>query len=406
VANAYVRDQVDTKAQTARQASEWLEERISQLRTQLNAATHKVQEFRLRHDYRIARNPQQPNDGTDAAPQHTLEELETSAESYRKIYESYLQAFAAVVQRQSFPVADARIITYATRPLTKSGPRTKFILALAAMVGVMAGVGIGLVQFTLDYTIRSAQQVRDELGLDYLGMIPRSSARRRTGLYDEVARAPFSSFSNGLKSIKAAIGLAGRAKSIRCIGFTSTLPKEGKSTLASNVATLFSMSGARTLVIDADLYRSTLTKRFAPLSTAGLIEALQEPNIDSLKQLIVRQHAADFDFLPAVPQPIVNSVDLLGSHKIQAVLQALYQLYDIILVDLPPLGPVVDAVAIGPHLDGVVIVAEWGRTTIDAVAELSRALRASKTSIIGVAINKGDTGAMSSYGRYDSVYYR
>jgi uncharacterized protein involved in exopolysaccharide biosynthesis len=215
VANAYLRDQVDTKAETARQASEWLEERISQLRKQLNAATHRVQEFRISHDYRISRNPQEQSpDGSDQPPRRTLEELETAAESYRKIYESYLQAFTAVVQRQSFPVADARIVTPATRPLGKSRPRTNLILAFAGVIGLIGGVGIGLVRLSLDHTIRSARQIRDELGFECLGIIPRVTVRKRSGLFDEVAKAPFSKFSTGLKGVKAAISLASRTKSM------------------------------------------------------------------------------------------------------------------------------------------------------------------------------------------------
>jgi capsular exopolysaccharide synthesis family protein len=310
------------------------------------------------------------------------------------------------VQRQSFPVSDARIITPATRPLGKSRPRTKLILAFGGLAGLMVGFGIALVRHNVDRSIRSSQQLREELGFECLGMIPRISARRRNGHFDEVARAPFSRFSNGLKSVKAAISLAGKARSIRCIGVTSALPKEGKSTVASNLATLFSMSGSRTLVIDADLYRSTLTKRFAPHSTVGLIEALQEPDPELIKQRVVQAGAASFDLLPAVPKPIVNSTEILGSHRMQALLQALYQSYDVVIFDLPPLGPVVDTMAISHHLDGIVVVIEWGGTSVDTVVEVSRSLRASKAPILGAALTKVDANAIDHYGKHDALYYR
>jgi succinoglycan biosynthesis transport protein ExoP len=164
------------------------------------------------------------------------------------------------------------------------------------------------------------------------------------------------------------------------------------------------MSGARTLVVDADLYRSTLTKRFAPNAQTGLIEALQEPDIETVKQYIVREVGQAFDFLPAIPRPTVNPTELFGSHKMQALLQSLYQLYDIIIFDLPPSNPVLDSVVLGSHLDGIVILVEWGSTPIDAIAELTHALGVTNASIIGIAITKVSPNGMSHYGRYDSVY--
>src|SRR5215831_7983108 len=110
VAGAYIRDQIETKSDAARQGSEWLEQRLARLRGQLNDATQLAQEFRAKHDYRIhtradkgAEPGRQTADNLLASTHPTLEELETTAETYRKIYESYLQGFMTSVQRQSFP---------------------------------------------------------------------------------------------------------------------------------------------------------------------------------------------------------------------------------------------------------------------------------------------------------------
>lgn len=161
-AEAYLRDQIESKSESARQASRWLEVRLAELRAQMNVATHRVQSFRAKHDYSVDVRPEditEPNQlynsntNIDVGPKKpTLEELETTAETYRKIYESFLQAYTASVQRQSYPVSDARIITLAARPLTKSYPRTTLVLALALLIGLTIGFALAIARHSLNGT--------------------------------------------------------------------------------------------------------------------------------------------------------------------------------------------------------------------------------------------------------------
>jgi uncharacterized protein involved in exopolysaccharide biosynthesis len=154
LADAYVQDQLATRAQSARQGSEWLEERIDLLRRQMNTATLKVQEFRAKRDYRVLQKGEQVSGtaiaqigrDTNAAggDQVTIDELESTASTFRKLYESYLLAYTESVQRQSFPVSNARLITPATRPLARSHPKRLLVVALAAMLGLLAGFCIAL----------------------------------------------------------------------------------------------------------------------------------------------------------------------------------------------------------------------------------------------------------------------
>ncbi len=119
-ANAYIAEQIGARAQSARQGGLWLEERIDHLRKQMNAAALQAQEFRAKRDYRIS-GPRggavDPKAGTleDSGSNrpNTLEELDSTAQTYRRIYESYLMAYTESVQKQSYPVSNARIITAA-----------------------------------------------------------------------------------------------------------------------------------------------------------------------------------------------------------------------------------------------------------------------------------------------------
>ena len=159
--DAYIEDQVATKAEAARQGSQWLEERIDQLRTQMNAASLKVQEVRAKRDYRLSNKVEagssasdKPDTGVAKAPQNTLEELESTALTYRKVYESYLQAHTEAVLRQSYPIANARVIARATPPLSKSSPKIVRSLLGAIVLGGMFGFGFALLRETVPAMLR------------------------------------------------------------------------------------------------------------------------------------------------------------------------------------------------------------------------------------------------------------
>lgn len=148
-ADAFIDDQLSARAQAARRGSQWLEERIEELRQLMNNAALKVQEFKARRDYRIIGNRDQDeakNGGQDPPTRSTLEELESTAQTYRKMYESYLQAYTESVQRQSYPGTNARVITRATPPRTPSYPRRLRSMAVAVVAGGALGLGIGLLR--------------------------------------------------------------------------------------------------------------------------------------------------------------------------------------------------------------------------------------------------------------------
>jgi uncharacterized protein involved in exopolysaccharide biosynthesis len=172
VANAimgsYIDDQIAMRAQAARQGSEWLEKRINTLRIQMNAASLKVQEFKARRDYSIVGRPDsgdgaKEENGKDNpnALTETLDELESTAMTYRKMFESSLQAYTEAEQRQSYPVSNARIISTATPPLRRSSPKRLQTLAVATAAGLLLGLGLALLQEGLQHA-RATRSKRDD----------------------------------------------------------------------------------------------------------------------------------------------------------------------------------------------------------------------------------------------------
>ena len=470
VAESYIDDQRKNISRAAQQSSDWLEARLSQLRSQLNTAARQLELFRSGRDFRT---PEQRRDvvtqtpppgapsagGADVAaqdrgigvpPAHrdtmtrgpgapppgeiTLAELESTTESYRKIYEAYQQAFTEAVQRQSFPVLNTRIITAATKPLGKSAPRSQLVLMFGALLGLLLGMGAAVLRESVDNTIRSARQIRSKIGLPCLAVIPRIDRQAllagaesgpfrwpRSGKggrpgpstakmppssdynFRVAIDVPFSPFSSAIKNLRTAIAHADPRNPMRCIGITSGMPREGKSMVSGNLSTLYALSSGRTLIIDADIHNSTLSRHYAPGVAAGLLEVVT--GVAELDKAIVKGTGFVPDILPiAVKETAPVSYEQLASEKMQSLLHTLRERYDMIIVDLPPVHPIVDGVAIAALLDGVVVVAEWGRTPLELVAEVRSTLYTAQANVLGVVITKADSSAATVRWRKDWGY--
>lgn len=444
VADAYIQDQLQAITRAAQKSSEWLEARLAQLRDQLNASARQLEAFKtgrapdLQSDARQVERPAggpaiRPGlsdiGGRDGGNQPrqaaggpmTLAELESTTDSNRKIYEAYQRAFTEAVQRQSFPVANARVITAASRPLSRSAPRPKLTVMFAALTGVLAGIALAFLRQASDPTIRSARQLRAKTGLRCLALTPRLAGLGGSRLAGRRSRAgrqplgaadynfrlaldmPFSPFSNALKTLRTAILHADPSHPMRAVGVTSSMPREGKSMLAGNLAALSSLSSSRTLIVDADVHNSTISRWFAPGARVGLQEVLA--GAATLEEAVVRGGMMTPDVLPlAVNEDAAVSYELLASPAMRDLLAVLRERYDTIVVDLPPVNPVVDGVAIAALLDGVVIAAEWGRAPVELIAEVAGTLSIAAANVLGVAITKADAWAATVNWRKDWGY--
>ncbi|TGS65842.1 ATPase [Mesorhizobium sp. M3A.F.Ca.ET.201.01.1.1] len=389
-ADAFVREQIETKAEAAKEGGAWLETRLEQLRTQMNKAMAKAQEFRSRHDYSV-NGEGAAEDETNAVP--TLEELETTAETYQKMYESFLQAYTNSVNQQSYPVADARVITAATAPLYPSAPRPKLILVFAAVAGLILGIALSFVRHTFDWTIKSPRHIRDNLGIDCVGELPHIGRGRETGRVDEVLRHPHSRYSHSLRKARTEISLSETDHPIKFLGLTAVSNDGSKSSVASNLATLYSMSGLKTLVIDADVRQPTMTTRLL-----GPSSGLDRPCQDLVRLNIICTPGRPFDLLPS---SVVDAKNLLAAKNMEAFFSDLAACdlaayaYDVVILDLPTLASGPDMLKVGSILDGVVMVADWGKTHLETLKDLTRMLQTSRTPILGVLLARARTMTFS-----------
>lgn len=342
-----------------------------------------------------------------------LRQLEQKAESYKTVYQSFMQHYTEAEQQETFAMTDAHVMSEATPPLAPSYPRKPLVLAISLALGAFAGVGAGMLRESMDRVFRTAGQVREELGVHVLGTLPvlsRASLPQRDQdnmvpipIMRYAVDHPYSAFAETLRSAKVAADLELKDRSPKIIGVVSLLPSEGKSTVAKNFATLLALQGAKTLLIDADTRNPHLTRvigcerrqgshsKSSPPPSAGLLRMEPESRLQILPCI--------FD----VDDPRV--AEGFSSATLHSLLQSSNQSFDYIVIDLPPIGPVVNARSMAPAIDSFIFVVEWGTTSRGAVRAALATEHLIKEKLLGVILNKVDMKKLKAYEHFDSDGY-
>ena len=171
---------------------------------------------------------------------------------------------------------------------------------------------------------------------------------------------PLSAFAEALRAAKIAADLTLRDRSPKIIGVASALPGEGKSTISANFACLLAHLGYRTLLIDADLRNPGLTRAIAPEAENGIVEAVLDGR--PIRDMLLWHQDTSLAVLPAaVRGRVPHTSEFLASPGMKSVLKQAEQEFAFIVVDLPPLAPVVDVRAIAPMLDAILLDRGVGR---------------------------------------------
>jgi exopolysaccharide transport family protein len=424
----------------ARRESEWalrygkdhlavvnLRNRMQEIRSSLFDELQRAADT-AKNDYELAKQRQdeitkqladtiaQSRSGSQA--QVTLSGLESAAVGYRKLYDNFLQQYMGSTQQATFPVTEARVISTASPPLKKSKPKSILVLALSLFGGVCLGAGLGLLRDVTDRVFRTARQLETELQVPCVALVPQMNdekakqpwhqkvlTRGRTNgkesgddVFTSVIDSPLSAFAEAIRSIKLTVDLQMDSRPCKVIGITSTLPNEGKSTIAAALALLIAQVGGRSLLVDCDLRNPTLSRKFSRANAAGIFDVVSRKVL--ITEAIVKDPKSNLALLPAGKRiPLFLTSEILAGESVSKLFDALRQHYDYILVDLPPLAPIIDVRASTHFVDGYLLTVEWGRTKIGAIEQCLRGAPKIYEGLIGAILNKAD---MSTIRRYDS----
>jgi non-specific protein-tyrosine kinase len=283
------------------------------------------------------------------------------------------------------------IIEAAEVPKSPVRPRTMLNTILAAAVGMVVGVGVSFLLEYLDDTIRTAEDVNDELSLNTLGAI----GRLPNGDPPLVVHAqPRSPITESFRVLATNIRYSSLDRPIGILMVTSPDAMAGKSFVVANLAAAAAQTGLEVVAVDADLRHPQLHRVFDLKPRPGLADSLLEGSLDGRLQPAQEEGLLVLCSGDALPG---NPVELFSSRRMQALLEELTEGADLVLIDSPPVLPVADAAALAPMMDGVLLVLEAGHTSRHATAQAAASLRQVGARMVGVVLNRVPTSTADSY---------
>jgi capsular exopolysaccharide synthesis family protein len=323
-----------------------------------------------------------------------LKELQREAATSRQLFEALLTRFKQTNETQDLQLADSRIIEHADVPLFPAAPNRKQITLLALIAGLVAGVGLVLVLEFATTGVGRPEDVERLFDLAHLSSVP--FAARPGEVFDRmrsirlVVAEPSSSYAEAIRGARREIDVRRTHGSARLIQIVSSLPNEGASLVASNLAHQYAITGNRVLLIDGDLRRATLTRELAAGRPTGLLEALAGGQ--PVETAILRDGRTGLHFLPATgPLPSnLSSAELVSSSAMGAALESLKRQFDTIVMSSPPLLPVIDGRVLADHADQIVFVMTWRKTPKQLAKRALKSLGFNHRKVTGVIMNEVD----------------
>lgn len=350
--------------------------------------------------------------------------------SGRTLYNNVLTRSNETNVAGDIAISNIQITDRAETPLAPSLPKTRRDLLMGAAMGLALGVGLALFLEYIDSTMKTPQDVWRAVATPTLGTVPELTSLRKIYYYGNgkppkpnrqivpaqeatdhsfprelvVSHHPFSVVSESYRTIRTALLLSQAGKPPQVILLTSPQPNDGKTVTTLNLAIAFAQDGHSVLVIDADLRKGSCHTLVHLQNHRGLSNVLSG-NLSLQDGL--QQTAVERLWLLSCGVTPPNPVELLGSKKMQAVLDDLRQNFDFILVDTPPAIVVSDAVVLSALCDGVLLVLRGQRTTTAAARRVMERLHAVSARILGVVLNGIDMRSpdYADYRYYYSFYY-
>ena len=393
------------------------------------------------HDYDVAKSREkslqnsldqlQNVSSESGQAQVRLHELQREAEANRTLYESYLARAKETSSQESLEMPDSRIVTKASIPLKPSSPKTLLILGLAIVLGGGGGLVLALLLDYLDSRIKTLEQAEAISGVPALAALPRIGARElasraKRGRFDlqgydpKIMRLlqpslqpplmryaieePGTFFAEAIRAARLSIQRVLRTQSAKVVLVSSALDSEGKTTFASNLALSFASLGVKTLLIDGDLRNPGLTRAVSPRANAGLMQVATGEI--PLERAILFDRSSGLSILPATVCDNDNIItELMFSEEIASVIDRLRVHYELIIIDSPPLIPLVDGRALAELADRIVLALAWDQTPKEILTHMMELLEPVSDRILGTVLTQVDLSRLRFYDYYRSSAY-
>jgi polysaccharide biosynthesis transport protein len=333
-----------------------------------------------------------------------LDDLNRKAEASQTLYESYLGRYREVLAQSGTEQPEARLLSAAKAPERPFSPNLPLNLALGLVIGILLGASAAIAAETAYSGLTTGDEVEARLGVRYLGGVPLLSSIdvKAEDPVGSLISAPGSGYAEAVHGLLAAVRQCSNSRN-QVIAVTSALPGEGKTSLAASLARSAALSGETVIVIDCDLVRRTLSKRFeAGISKPGLREMIHGEA--KLGDAMFKDPNSAAMILP-ITQPFGGSERLLEKGNFHKMIAVMREHFSVIILDLAPILPIAETREIVALADNVIVAALWRKTSDTAIRAALKLLPFHAIGDIGVTLNRIDMKKQVKFGAGDAAYY-
>ncbi|MFZ4589464.1 MAG: GumC family protein [Ignavibacteria bacterium] len=332
-----------------------------------------------------------------------LARLERDRKSNEKLYLTLEEKYQEAIVNERAKLGNVNVIDEAMLPLRPSKPNRQLIVAIGAILGLALGVGFAFLRNYLDRSIKTPEEI-EARGISVLSWIPSIEELKELGssqLEFIVANKPNATASESFKALRTRVNYSKLESELKTILITSSLPSEGKTTVALNLAGSFAFADKKVLLLDCDLRKPRVHSIFQAERYPGLSDYLFS-NV-KFEEIVRKTKLEKLDFITSGTIP-PNPSELLGSKQMLDFLKYLETQYDIIVLDSPPYISVTDAEILSRISDGTILVVQANKTPYDAfVRAHDRIVENEEHKFLGAVLN--NFSIKSAYGYYYNYYY-
>jgi succinoglycan biosynthesis transport protein ExoP len=332
--------------------------------------------------------------------------LEREAEANRSLLTMLLAKQKETISQNDFDFqkADARVISYADIPIEPSFPNNIAIIALVLIGSGCLGLFLILLLELLDQGVHGGEELAEQTGAQSLGFSPFSEAIKIDAGLSAFAAIRHSAFGQAIKTLNWSVRLGfADDNPPKIILVTSSVPKEGKSTIATSMAFSEASTGSKVLLIDADMRCPTIHTRAGVHSGMGLVGFLQGKA--GFDEVVVQYEDSELYVLPAGAEGYFDSEGLVSSDLMDQLINIAVENFDMVIIDSPPVMACSDARILAKKSDATVFVVRWGSTKISVVQLALEQLSLAGANLAGVFLSMVNVKRYSTYEYGDSSAY-
>ncbi len=331
-----------------------------------------------------------------------LRALEREAAASRALFETFLEQFKTASTTGGLNEPGARVLSKAEVPGSAFYPNVQRQTIAFTFGGLILGVILILALEALTPGITNPEQAEKELRRNVLGVIPLVA---KAIAEDQPIDKPQSVYVESLNSLLVSLSLTNPDHDPQVFQITSSIPEEGKTTLAVSLARQLSVSGKTVVLVDGDLRRAAVERKLGlKPKEMGLTDLVLAPDRD-LEDFLSKDPKSDVCVLAPGTAAYVNATDLLSSQRMKRIVETLRARFDYVIFDAPPVMAVADARQISQFVETTLFVVRWNKTPVKVVKAALKQLDTVQAGIAGIVLQSVDLKRYSRVGYGDSGYY-